>query len=578
MVRSEAQTNERRPSERGPAALGELAKPKVRLATKLAIPVALATSLVILLIGVAVYRAMAEGLVAEKDSQGIFAARLAAVPEIDSWDARYNTVGDLQRRLVAINAALTAAGGSFDPGNTTGTLTKEQEGLRRDLQDYDAAQEKYNRRRLATLLSEGALDVWVIAGENELRASASGRPELSYTNPSGYVYRHHWSPETDVFLGSYGGAKDGSGVWQDARFFRHPIVDRTGKKVGYATVVFSERGLNDALSRLKKEIIGYCILGVLAATAAAYFVGRHMTSPLSTLLQDIRQVADGDFRHRTIPRTKDEIGVLATSFDQMTRNLAAAESLREDLAEKEHEVSVAHEVQERLFPKRLPELAGLKLDAANSLASDLSTDLFDVVTLPDGQVGILVMTASGRGVPAAIVLSMARALFRARAMEYRSAAEALKAINQLLSPDLRRGMFVTAAYAIIDPETGEGTLVAPGHRVPALHWIAATQGLRKITTGGIALGLDKGPVFDRSITEANFVLAPGDRLVLASEGAVSIGGDSEAALGEEGYCRLVLGHAKRGQTSADILASLKERAADGEVQNDITLVQALRPA
>ncbi len=246
------------------------------------------------------------------------------------------------------------------------------------------------------------------------------------------------------------------------------------------------------------------------------------------------------------------------------------------LAEKEHQVSIASEVQERLFPKQLPDSPGLVIDARNRLAGDLSSDLFDVVQLEDGRIGVLVMTSSGRGIPAVLVLSMARAIFRSRAVLAPSPIEALRTVNALLAPDLRRGLYVSALYALIDPATGAGSLASAGQRMPALHFVLASGGLRRIQTSGIAMGLDKGPVFDRSLSEAQFQLAPGDRLVVSTEGILHLTDNGGEALGEDQVLKLVLGACKKGASAEAILAAVAARLGPAPGDHDVTLVTATR--
>ena len=186
------------------------------------------------------------------------------------------------------------------------------------------------------------------------------------------------------------------------------------------------------------------------------------------------------------------------------------------------------------------------------------------------------MTASGRGVPAAIVLSMARSLFHAVGVLKGSPGDALRAINRILSQDLRRGMYVSALYAIVDPATGAGTLASAGHRVPALQFVSTSGGLRKLQADGIAIGLDKGPVFDRSLTETAFTLDPGDRLVLATEGAFLLQDASGEALGEDAFLRVVLACCKKGVGVAAILSTLENRLGAQPGDHEVTVVMASR--
>ena len=552
--------------------LGATRKVRFGLASKFTAPVSLALALVILLMGWVIYGRMSEALQLQLNQQGVFAARIAAAPEIDSWNSTYNTYEDLSERIGRIDAELALAGGvtSEGPDLTPEKVKQIQEKIKR----HDKSQQAYNKARLRRIIEsrDGPgiyLDLWILNKDGKAKVTA-GSPDRYQRERA---FRLPSSPSTEIWTGTYATPKRGT---QPARFFYHPITDKSGAKVGKAVVVFSERQIRADLNDIRSRIILFCVLGVILTAAIAFFTSKIITRPLGFLMKDVKAVADGDLDHRTRARSNDELGTLAVSIDNMTRNLAAAEEMRVDLADKEHQVNLAHEVQERLFPKDLPSIGGISLDAGNRLASDLSADLFDAVTLDDGRVALLVMTASGRGVPAAIVLSMARSLFRARGIEQASPAAGLGAINTLLSPDLRRGMYVSALYAIVDPQTGEGTLASAGHRVPALHFVAASSGLRRLQADGIAIGLDKGKIFERSMTETPFQLENGDRLLLATEGAFLLQDAEGNALGEDAFLRVVLAVCKKGAGVAPLLSTLETRLGAQPGDHDITVVMASR--
>lgn len=550
--------------------LGATRKFRIGLALKFMVPVTLAVSLVIILMGFMVYRTAAERLEQEIDKAGIFAAKLAAAPEIDSWDPDYNTTRDLVRRLGRIAAEVELGGGTStlnDPLEGASPKTLERLGK------YDLEQKRFNERRLSELISEaeGALDMLIVRRDEEgktyIAASASRA-----RNPEVIEERHYTvpaSPGTIITVGKY---RKGKGPFVPCRIYKHPIRDRKGRKVGTAWAVYSVEGLRAGLNDLRETIVFFCVLGILACAGVAYLTSKLITRPLKTLLRDIHAVASGDLSHRTRKHSDDEIGVLAQTFDQMTRNLQAAEEMRVDLADKEHQLQIAQELQERLFPRRLPTTGSLSFQAANWLAGELSSDLFDALPLEDGKIGCLVMTASGRGFPAAIILSMARSIFRACAGGYSSPKAALVAMNRTLSPDLRKGMYVSAVYAIVDPETGEGRLASAGHRVPALLYVSEKGGLRKLPGEGIALGLDTGPVFESALTEVRFQLAPGDRLVLATEGAFLLTDKSGVALGAETFFKGILRACKSGADAREMLQGFVNALGSEPGDHDITLV------
>ena len=554
--------------------LGGVRKVRFGLASKFTIPVSIVLSVAIVLMGFVVYGKTSDSLKLQLTGQGVFAARIAAAPEIDSWDEDYNTYPDLSDRVGRIAAELELAGGGVSESTNPEMTPDRVKEIKAAINKHDDRQRAYNKKRLARIIRTAAsgpgiyLDLWILNADGAAKVTASGGPKFDRNAQLAVTA----SPETEIFMGSY--AVDGR--TDPARFFYHPIKDKDDRTVGKAVVVFSERQISHDLDALRSSIILFCILGVVITAVVAFFTSKVFTRPLAHLMKDIKAVADGDLRHRTKVRSGDEIGAVASAFDHMTKNLAAAEVMRVDLADKEHQVNLAQEVQERLFPQALPEVGGMVLDAKNRLAGDLSADYFDAVQLEDGRVALLAMTASGRGVPAAIVLSMARALFHAVGVLKGSPGDALRAINQLLSRDLRRGMYVSALYAIVDPATGAGTLASAGHRVPALQFVSTSGGLRKLQADGIAIGLDKGPVFDRSLTETAFTLDPGDRLVLATEGAFLLQDASGEALGEDAFLRVVLACCKKGVGVDAILSTLENRLGAQPGDHDVTVVMASR--
>ncbi|HYC77538.1 MAG TPA: PP2C family protein-serine/threonine phosphatase, partial [Planctomycetota bacterium] len=153
-------------------------------------------------------------------------------------------------------------------------------------------------------------------------------------------------------------------------------------------------------------------------------------------------------------------------------------------------------------------------------------------------------------------------------------------LNKLLTPDLKRGFFVSAACASIDPRTGEATLASAGSRAPMLQFVSAAAGIRAVQPDGIALGLDKGPVFERSLQEAHLTLAPGDALVLATEGAFQLLGSDGKPLGDVSFRKLALAEAKSGLDglAGRIVAAVEARLAPDPGAFDMTVVTAVRVA
>ena len=153
-------------------------------------------------------------------------------------------------------------------------------------------------------------------------------------------------------------------------------------------------------------------------------------------------------------------------------------------------------------------------------------------------------TSVGEGVPAALIGATARAFLRAALSQGGDVGDAFRAVNRELVRDVRRGMYVTALYALINPKTSRVTVACAGHKVPLLRYTAADEKLRLLQPDGIALGFDKGPVFDRRLEVEEVEMGVGDRLLLANSGPVLLANPDGVELGEKAFYANVMRRAK----------------------------------
>lgn len=183
------------------------------------------------------------------------------------------------------------------------------------------------------------------------------------------------------------------------------------------------------------------------------------------------------------------------------------------------ELDRAREIQAKLLPKEWPAVPGFEIAAWYTPATHVGGDYYDVLQLPGGRIGFVVADVSGKGISAAMIMVMARTIFHTVAPGAASAREAVLAANARLVPDLPPGLFLTLAYAILDPEKGTVSVVSCGHNPPLLwtRWenMAVVQ---TIDVHGAAMGLVRGPAFERSISECVVNLQPGEHFLIHTDG------------------------------------------------------------
>lgn len=319
---------------------------------------------------------------------------------------------------------------------------------------------------------------------------------------------------------------------------------------------------------------------ILVGALVAWMIGNAVSSPLEMIVDDIAQISRGDLRHRTRVRAGGEIMLLAKSIDRMAGNLEVAQSAQLELSVREREIGLASEVREALLPESTPKIPGYDLGVLHVDSPAPGGAFHDFIQLAEGRIGLLVCDVSGRGIPGAMIGAIARSYLRMELAREGDLAQALSHVNRELARDVRRGMYATALYAIVDPGAGVATVACAGHKLPLIRYSAADGKIRLVHPEGIALGFDKGPVFDRTLQVQKIPIEPGDRILIATTGPVQVKNAAGEELGEKAFYRHVLQHASQPTSSMldDLKKALEKFAAGEPFPNDISIITLARKA
>lgn len=236
----------------------------------------------------------------------------------------------------------------------------------------------------------------------------------------------------------------------------------------------------------------------------------------------------------------------------------------------EHELRVARIVQETLLPRELPTFAGWQVAAYWQPAQAIGGDFYDFIGLPGGKLGIVIGDVTDKGVPAALVMASTRSILRGAAERFASPGQVLARVNNLLCPEIPAKMFVTCLYAIFDPATGHFWFANAGHNLPGQH---TAQGVIELRARGMPLGL----LPDMSYEEAETTLAPGDSILLYSDGLVEAHNAQREMFGFPRLRRLLAEHAQETNMIDWLKAELITFTGSDWVQeDDVTLVMLER--
>lgn len=340
-------------------------------------------------------------------------------------------------------------------------------------------------------------------------------------------------------------------------------------------VILSLAHINDAKASLRAFVLLPIFVSILLGMGIAIWISTLITEPIKTLMADITEVSAGNLEHQTAVTSTDEVGLLASTFNRMTQALKGAHDQELQTKALEHDLAIASEIQSNLVPKRMLKIPGYDISAYYRPSKEVGGDYYDFIEIDEHNEGIIVADVSGKGIPGSLVMTMARAFIRMEAERARntSPGDTLGKANRMLAQDIKKGMFVTALYCILDKRTNEMKVASAGHN-PMVVWRAATNQIQLVNPNGIALGFDKGPVFERTVKEEKIVLGRGDRIVLYTDGTVEAMNAANQEFGDDKFFGLVKQLATRdsNQMLNLLVKSLDEHKGNAPQSDDITIV------
>lgn len=317
----------------------------------------------------------------------------------------------------------------------------------------------------------------------------------------------------------------------------------------------------------------FFLLIEIAALIIGIVLTRAITKTISELYRATLFVQEGNFSHRVTIERKDQLGVLAESFNSMTGSIGRLINEQKQLQRLENEISIAREVQNQLFPQTLPRVEGIEIEAICRAARSVSGDYYDFILLDPTHVAIAIADISGKGISAALLMASLQAALRSQLLSpdavRMSTAELVARLNKHLVRNTGEDRFATFLIAVFDTETRRLRYCNAGH----LPGFCISEGKSMhLDVGGMVLGI----VEDYPFQEGE-VTVPGDAVFIAySDGLV----EPENAYGEEfGVSRLEgvsqrVRNASPKKIAASLMTAAEEWSGSPEQADDMTVIVA----
>jgi len=232
----------------------------------------------------------------------------------------------------------------------------------------------------------------------------------------------------------------------------------------------------------------------------------------------------------------------------------------------EQELEVARSIQQASLPEEVPTPEGWQIAPYYQPAREVGGDFYDFLELADGRLGVVVGDATGKGVPAALMMASTRSTLRAVAQASESPGDTLRRVNDPLATDIPPNMFVTCFYAILDPHSGRLSYANAGHDLPYLHRNGEAEELR---ARGMPLGLMAGMSYE----EGEVSLGEGGCVLFYSDGLVEAHDPQGGMFGFPKLRALVAEHGEERSLGNLLLEELYSFVGEGwEQEDDITLL------
>lgn len=327
-------------------------------------------------------------------------------------------------------------------------------------------------------------------------------------------------------------------------------------------VVFPE---DELMEDVISQTVAVCILGVVGLVlliAIISFLAHSITEPLRKMSKAAEAIGGGDLdAELPVITSNDEVGLLTQAFSHMKISLKEyIEQLQETTAAKERiesELSIAKEIQVSILPRTFPAFPDRKefdIFATMEPAKEVGGDFYDFCLVEDKKLYFVIGDVSGKGVPAALFMMIAKTLLKNEALRGSSAADILFNVNNIIAMDNSTSMFATVFCGILDIETGLLEYSNAGHNPPLYY--TPEKGFQYLT---INKGFVLGPMPDFSYKSETIQLNKGDYFFLYTDGVTEAMNPQKEQFSEERF--LSVSTQLKDQSIRGIVSGVREEIA-----------------
>lgn len=346
--------------------------------------------------------------------------------------------------------------------------------------------------------------------------------------------------------------------------------------IGYAMLGVDKKYVESMISHRKQNILLTLLVILIFGIFFSYFLVARIVKPFQALAEWVRLVGQGKADEDEIDiDASDELGEIAQAFNEMTNKFKEAQINLIEQQRLQKELQVAQEIQQMLLPQDFPNVEGYEIASYYEAAKEVGGDLFDFVEVDEHSLGICVADVAGKGVPGSLIMTMIRTALRLEARGNKNPADVLSRVNKFVTDDMKKGMFVTMFYMILDSRTRTISFASAGHN-PMILYRGKTKKTYYLNPSGFPVGIKLPDInlFDRTISYDKLQLHPEDLIVIYTDGITEAMNSKREQFSEERFLHVIRKYGN--EDVSDFIHHVKDElnAFTGgfEQSDDITIV------
>jgi sigma-B regulation protein RsbU (phosphoserine phosphatase) len=298
----------------------------------------------------------------------------------------------------------------------------------------------------------------------------------------------------------------------------------------------SDSIIREENANIKRMIAVFFLVYLAISTVGAVILSTIIIRPIRKITYGAYVIGSGDLSYNIEIESSDELGMLASEFNQMTKMIR--ESKDKEIASRimNEQLEIARDIQEGLNPMGFYDKNGIQIKGSTKAAIGVGGDYFDYIDIDDDRVCALISDVSGKGVPASLVMVMIRTVFTSYVSRKDiDCSSVVRAINDSLSADFAIDKFATLFFMIYNRATGELSFSNAGHG-PLFCYRASGNKCTRTAIEGVPIGIMEDAVYKQAKVQFN----PGDIVVLYTDGITEMRNEHKEEFGIQRVKKLIL--------------------------------------